>query len=649
MASDSDDAVALRLRLIGPMQAWAPPRRNVLPNGKKAQAVLACLALTPGHRMSRARLAELLTGGRTDDQARIALRHDVHALAEALRPAGPDILRVARDHVALRPDQVWIDVRQIEQAGAAALPLFDAELLEDMDGLGATFDSWLMTERQRLRDRVRGAAEALLAGQSEPDGILLAARRVLLLDPTQEGAWRALIRAWLRLGDLVMASQAYERCRETLSRRLDVAPSAETRALLAEMDAAVRQPAPVIQPGARAATRIAIAPPPRAAAGPGDGAAPTPDIAQGIAEGLDRFGWLTVIPPAAFAGWGGRELDETRVRHEVQADLLLDTAARPGPAGTRLSFRLRDLRPRGAVLWADRFDLPHDGAGTEREDILARTVVAVEAAALAAEQALAEEASGAAPDAHELVMRSLPLMFRMERDGFLRAGEHLRRAAELEPDFGPAWYLLVMWHCLLIVQKWTPDQAATIRDCRAALDKTLALAPCDARGIAIAGFAVGAVNGDLQAASPLFDRALERNPNLPMAWGLSAICQAYRGALDDAEYRFKRHKFLSPFSTLSFIHDTGGALIALLKRDHERAAAAGRIVTQTRPSFLMGYKPFLAALGHLGRQEEADTIARRLLALEPSFTVDGFLASSPLAPADLREHYAEGLRRAGLP
>ena len=56
-----------------------------------------------------------------------------------------------------------------------------------------------------------------------------------------------------------------------------------------------------------------------------------------------------------------------------------------------------------------------------------------------------------------------------------------------------------------------------------------------------------------------------------------------------------------------------------------------------------------AALGHLGRTDEAREMSAQLLAREPHFTVTTSVARTPMqVPADLAL-YAEGLRRAGLP
>jgi hypothetical protein len=42
-------------------------------------------------------------------------------------------------------------------------------------------------------------------------------------------------------------------------------------------------------------------------------------------------------------------------------------------------------------------------------------------------------------------------------------------------------------------------------------------------------------------------------------------------------------------------------------------------------------------------------IRRRLMSIEPDFTIQRFIATSPLERVADREHYAEGLRLAGVP
>jgi tetratricopeptide (TPR) repeat protein len=80
----------------------------------------------------------------------------------------------------------------------------------------------------------------------------------------------------------------------------------------------------------------------------------------------------------------------------------------------------------------------------------------------------------------------------------------------------------------------------------------------------------------------------------------------------------------------------------------EAAEVAGRVVENT-PAYGNGYKPLIAALGHLGRRDDAKKHVKKLLAIEPNFTVKKFGAVYPFKKDEDRLHYMEGLRRAGVP
>jgi hypothetical protein len=95
------------------------------------------------------------------------------------------------------------------------------------------------------------------------------------------------------------------------------------------------------------------------------------------------------------------------------------------------------------------------------------------------------------------------------------------------------------------------------------------------------------------------------------------------------ERRNNSCKKLSPLDPHAFFFDAFFILIHLLKRDYESAVAVARAVTEMNPSFSATYEPYLSALGHLGRMH--------------------FIASSPLERGSDRDHYAQGLRLAGVP
>ena len=75
----------------------------------------------------------------------------------------------------------------------------------------------------------------------------------------------------------------------------------------------------------------------------------------------------------------------------------------------------------------------------------------------------------------------------------------------------------------------------------------------------------------------------------------------------------------------------------------------GRRAVTANPQFSAGYKPLIASLGHLGRQDEARVYVDKLLSIEPHFTIARFAEVYPIRRACDRERYMLGLRLAGVP
>ncbi len=686
------DQVVVRLRLIGQMEAWTVTSENVLPAGRKTRALLAAVALSAPRPALRGRLAELLWSRRPEEQARASLRQEIHRLLEALSPAKADILVVTRDHLTLRTGAVWVDVEEVMRATTsqpASLSLLDGDLLEDLDGIDPTFDAWLNSERERLRDRARNVAEALLREQLEPEATIPAANRLLQIDRAHEGAWRALMRAHAARGERGMAIQAYDRCRAVLADLLDAAPSAETQRLLTEIRGPsgsrlpLRPPAPPPQTAPPAAPP---APPVQTHAQPAEdyedeqdppdsrepvrqsrggahvGVMPlqlvgvneedahlAPGLAEEITTALARFRWMFVVSSNSLARFAADTRDEAAIRRTFGIDFLLDGTIQRARSRLRITMRLLDLRAGNQVVWARRFDRQNNDLLSLQDEIASEVVAQIDPEILLIEARRSSARPPVDASAYDLMLRAIPLIGRMEKPQFLRAGSLLSNSISLEPDYAAAHAWYAYWHIFLVGQDWADDPKENMTEAGRLAERAIVLDPFDARALSIAGHVRAFLHRRLREAATLHERALSLNPNLAMAWALSAVTHAYAGDPDEAERRNNRYKKLSPLDPHAFFFDAFFVLIHLLKRDYESAVETGRTVIEINPSFSAAYKPYLAALGHLRRDQEAAIVRRRLLMLEPDFTVDRFVATTPLERDSDKQHYALGLRLAGVP
>ncbi len=657
---DPSNVVTVRLRLIGQMEAWTLNSENVLPLGRKTRALLAVLALAAPRPVVRGRLAELLWSRRLEEQARASLRQEIHRLLDALAPAGQEIVTVTRDHLALRADLVWIDVEEVLKAttsNPASLALLDRDLLEEFDGIDPAFDIWLATERERLRDRASAIGEAALREQADPEAVIPVAQQLLSIDRAHEGAWRALMRAHAARGERGMAVQAYERCRAVLADLLDATPSPETQHLLAEIRAGTtaataparttEAPRNEIRPsGPRGGAKVGVLPLRMMGTGEEESHLSL-GLAEEITAALARFRWMFLVSTSSLAAFGDR--DEAALRRTFALDFLLDGSVQRVNRRLRITTRLLDLREGNQIVWARRFDRQLNDLLSLQDEIAAEVVAQIDPEILLIEGRRAAHRLPTDSNAYDLVLRALPLIVRLRRDEFIEAGALLDRALELEPEYSAAHAWRAYWFMFCIGQGWASDPGTGLTEAGRHAERAITLDPQDARGLTIAGHVRAFLHHRLREALELHTRALSLNPNLAMAWGFSATAYTYLGDLDEATRRFARYKRLSPMDPNAFFFDACMVILALARRDYEGAVTLGRRSSELNPSFSAGLKHYLVALGHARQFQEASMIRVQLLAIEPGFTVQQFLSRSPFAQASETEHYAQGLRLAGLP
>src|SRR5215472_308953 len=231
----------LKLALFGGFEAVLPSGAVRLPT-KKAQALLAYCALTAGHAHQREKLAAMFWGDVREENARNSLRQTLFVLRTAFRGLSPNVIRVGGDTIAVEPAAVEVDVLRFEALVTERAPLtleqaaalYRGDLLEGFIIDEEPWEEWLLQERERLRDLALEGLARLLRHQCEMnavDAAVRTARRLLVLEPLQEGVHRALMRLQARAGRREAAIRQYEVCVGLLRRELQLEPEPETKQL----------------------------------------------------------------------------------------------------------------------------------------------------------------------------------------------------------------------------------------------------------------------------------------------------------------------------------------------------------------------------------------------------------------------------------
>lgn len=665
----------LRVGLSGSLEASGTDGQCLLPRGRKARALLALLALSSPAPVRRERITELLWSGRGVEQGRASLRQCLHELNAALGPAAA-LVAAERHHIALRGTGLVVDE---DPEG------HPARLLEDLSGIDSALDRHLSMRRQ---ERLAGAvqrAEAVLAARIQPQERLAAAHALLSLDPANEVAWRAAMRAHGDGGACGEALAVYDRCVATLAGVLGIAPSAETQALATELRR------DTLQPGAPAAARL----PERSQAGGRDGvrvgvlplrtlssrdedlAGLSLGLADEITTALARFRWLFLIAsPSVAAVAGARCRDDGPRWRDLALDFLLEGTIQraPGTPRVRVALRLLDLRggsdggpgsghgggregalPAGEVVWSGRFERDDDDLLTLQDEIAAEAVAQIDPQLIQHESRRAGLRPASSATAYDLVLRAIPALYQLEEAGFIAAGRALERAVALDPAYAAAHAWLAYWHLFLVGQGWTASadpplaRDAAMARAGALAERAVRLDPSDARALTIAGHVRAFLHRDGAGAMELHDRALALNPNLPLAWAFSGLAECYQGRHEAAIRRIEQARRLSPFDPNGFYYDTSLMVPHLLLGRYAQVVEMGRRAVALNPTLSSTFKLLLSALGHLGALEEAEAVRERLYRLEPGYSLIQAAARSTFHRAEDNAVFLAGLRLAGLP
>lgn len=658
----------IEFRLLGTVRLTDASGREVksLLTRSRRLALLAYLAAATPHGLRRRdSLLALFWPELDQEHSRAALRQALHVVRDAL---GAEVI-VTRggDEVGLDLERIWCDVVAFDHAIAtnqfgAALDLYQGDLLESFFIPGAgEFERWLESMRGQLRAAASHAASALVE-QCETAGDLGAAaewaRRSVRLRLHDEEIMRRLIALLDRLGDRAGAVQAYEEFAQQLKTEFETEPSAETKAVLAEVQAR-ETPMPLnSRSPARESVlpRAAVAAPPgrrsmwwsaalaataaglmfsSGGAGPGR-ASPRPvagrvqsvavlpfenlsadtlrswyadGLTEALTTDLGRIRSLSVVGRGAVIPFRGTGKSLQAIAQELHVDAVVEGGAQQSGDIVRADVRLISAAT-GYQLWADRFEEPRQNRFA-LEDHIARGIISALALPLStAEERALRAVPTAHVDAYDAYLRGKIRLRRENREDDSVAIVWLERAAAIDPDFAAAQAELAHAY-ILRVEQFAPRDTAVVERAWVATEKALRLDPNLAEAHWARGALLAGSTGGLAPEPAIQEhrRALELDPNLALAHHALGNIYLHYGLLDKAVDEFRRTLAIDP----GYYGATRRIGLALVYQGrYEDGLRMIRQVPAQSNQSLWNYQVAWALL-YLGRNAEASELMERYL------------------------------------
>jgi TolB-like protein/Flp pilus assembly protein TadD len=372
-------------------------------------------------------------------------------------------------------------------------------------------------------------------------------------------------------------------------------------------------------------------------------------MVEEILTALSRFRSLFVIARNSSFAYKGPSVDVKRVGRELGVRYVLEGSVRRSDNRVRITAQLIDAL-NGAHLWADRFDGTLGDVFDLQDHVAARVVGEIEPRLTRVERDRAKRKPAADLDAYDYYLRALAngyLMTRGESDEVLRLA---RKAIELDPDFASAYGIAAWFHTRRAVNKWTDDGVHERGEALKMARRAAELGKEDAFCLSFAGYAFTFAGREIEHGAALADRAVELNPNLALAWGISGWLRLVLGQPDIAIERMGRSMRLSPLDPFMRQWQSATAIAHFLSDRYDEALSWAVQALRPDPDFATPWRIAAACHALAGHAEEARAACARLQQLEPALRIGNFreVIAPYRRPSDLAK-WEVGLRMAGLP
>ncbi|MBR0714220.1 winged helix-turn-helix domain-containing protein [Bradyrhizobium liaoningense] len=368
-------------------------------------------------------------------------------------------------------------------------------------------------------------------------------------------------------------------------------------------------------------------------------------ISEDIITALSKLRWFFVIARNSSFVYKGRAAHLSEIARELGVRYVLEGSVRRSGDRVRISAQLNDVST-GSHLWAERYDRSLADVFAVQDEITEAIVAAIEPQLYAAESFRAQQKPPGSLDAWDLVMRALSHFWRITREDNFAAQALLEKAIAIDPHYGKALGLLATSHIFGAHMGWASMGTAV------PVAERAALAAVEADGEdAWAHHGLGYTylfQRRFDDAIAEFEMGLRLNPNFAMAQAFYGVALCYSGRWQDGDAAARRALRLSPRDPFSAIYYGIAAYAQFIGGNYDDAIQLARESLRQRGDFVGAHRVLTASAGMSGHRALAASALEGLRRAQPGVTLAWITNELPMKRAADREHYLEGLRRAGL-
>jgi adenylate cyclase len=368
-------------------------------------------------------------------------------------------------------------------------------------------------------------------------------------------------------------------------------------------------------------------------------------IADDVITSLSRYPSLFVIARNSCFTYKGRAVDVTQVGRELGVRYVLEGSLRKSRNCIRVTALLVEAES-GKHVWAERYERDLADIFAVQDEISDAVTIAVAPAIADAEQRRAMRKAPGSLDAWAAYQRGLWYLSRATVDDNVFAEKFFRQACDLDPAFAGG-YTGVAWAQFQgAVHFQTRDLVEAQRLAETSARKAAALDAGDAEAHACLSNILR-MRGDLDGALAEAQRALAISHNLACGHGELGTTLIYSGRAREGLAALQTNVRLDPRDPFLAWRLNWMAVGFYYCREYEASVEAAKRAIGAYPDLPMPYRWLAAALGQIGRTDEARAALAQAIAIKPASFEMFVLRRVPWHRPEDYAHMLEGLHKAG--
>jgi TolB-like protein/class 3 adenylate cyclase len=415
-------------------------------------------------------------------------------------------------------------------------------------------------------------------------------------------------------------------------------------------------PATVTKPPTETAQPLALADKPSIAVLPFENMSRDPEqeyFADGMVEdiitGLSRSKSLFVIARHSTFTYKGKAIDIKQVGRDLGVRYVLEGSVRKAGNRVRITGQLINAAT-GAHLWADRFDSQLEDIFDLQDRVTNSVIGAISPQLERAEIERSQRKPTESLQAYDYYLRALACYYKFTGDANVEALKLTKIASGLDPEFAAAYALGAICYVPRKSFGWRIDAAAHgTAEARRLARRAIELDKDDPTVLAMAGFALAYVVGEVEEGAALVSRATSLNPNLAIARNWRGWAHLWLGDVDAAIEQLQAALRLSPLDPQIFTIQTGLAFAHFFAGHIADATSWATTAVRQQRAFFTAQFILAACHAMSGRVEEAQEDCARLMQLYPTLSISKIRDRTPFRRTEDIERLAQAFRIAGMP